>query len=696
MAEYPSLTDLRLEVEQPPAAGLRNLILNPNGDLGGWGWTGDKYNDSYIETIIKTAPGVSPSALRLEPSVSGSSSAIAAAAAPIPVTPGKYLGVYVYLVAKTNAFADVYVTFRKSDGTQTGAEVGPLDLTLAGSGYRITTGAVPADAVTARVMVVGSRAAAGAWSLAIRNVTAAQADTAAELSALSYIDPAPVYTDVLGSVTNATITRDGFNVATLDATIKDVALDPANVDLIRPGRRVKLSAQGAPGTWHTLFLGKVDGSPVAYDYTADDPDKRAVITLRAVDDLAIAANTKVPNGYATLAASTSVLEDVSVIPWDVNGDTGHVANVDAVTTNPEASGLDQLVIARDSARAFGWMTRAGVLRLADTAHLPATSGTLTEADYSPAGPVVTWDTDEVINEITLTHVLRNSITGETTQVTWGPYRDLASIRTWGIRHRDITVQGLANTSAAMQAYADAVFAVNAQPAVRLKGVTVPIRSTADLTDAKALAELYNLITVTHDDYGVDQSSRVTRIVHNIRPGDWDLELGFSVDGGSATGGLPSSTPAVVTSGPPAGTVGVTVPEKPYRENSKNSDQSIADATDTDIGMATTVLSTGGIVATAVGSGTEFKLPRAGRYLVVAGVNYATSATGRRVTRIRKNGNQIAIDGRSASSSSSTPVQVVALFTAAKDDVIKVSATQTSGAALNVLAASTGIAITYLD
>lgn len=690
MAEFPDVTNLVLEVEQPHPAGPRNLVLNANGDLGGWGWTAEKGPTSGLErsTVYDTISGGAP-ALAIAPSVIGGVNAKAGSNL-FTVTPGKYASIYVELVS-TPAPG---VTFNIKFFNATGGVIESTGVTLNAAGTARYVRLVPAGAVTGQLLITCATAALPGPNVTtvIRHVTVAQYDTNVSPATLVYLDPAPDYTNVLGSVSRITITREDLNTAELVASIYGASLDPATTDLLRPGRRVRLTVTAGAHSDAVLFLGRIDGTPTTYDLAEDDQDKRTAITLRAVDDLSLLANTPAPNGYAALADVTNALELVSVVPWKVNGYRGQVVNSTPITTNPDAKALDQVVITRDTQHAFAWMSRDGVINVADAAHLDPIERTLTEAQYSADGPEVTWDVDQVINDITLTAVVRNAITGETTQTTWGPYQDLASVREWGVRHRDFTVQGITNDDATMRAWADAVFATNSQPTTRVRSVTIPVRED-QFNDANppALADLYELWRVTNTASGVDQANRVTRIEHTITPGDWDVTLGFSLDGGSPAGNVPSVTPPVVAAGPPAVTVGVTTPEKPHREVTKTSSTSYASS-----GTATIIPGWSGVqnAGNIAFSGGVATLPRAGRYLVTASVRFDGNAAGRRLVGIYKNGSSVYLGANFPNNTSPADVAVSGVIVCAANDTLDVRASQNSGGALNL--SSAYMSITYLD
>ena len=151
---------------------------------------------------------------------------------------------------------------------------------------------------------------------------------------------------------------------------------------------------------------------------------------------------------------------------------------------------------------------------------------LDEADYSEVD--VSFSTDRLINEVRITLLRVNLATGETVEVPYGPFIDQASVDEWNTRRSaEFTIQGLPDDPVPMAAFAQSVFDANATPRVRVNEVTLPIRSEADLTVSKALADLYMLLEVRNDDKGLAERGRVTKVSHDINPKRWMTRLGFS-------------------------------------------------------------------------------------------------------------------------------------------------------------------------
>lgn len=533
---------LRLEVEDDPV-GLVNLVQNPNGDLGGWGWL-TPVADSTLR--FSGPPPVGPGPGRhlvfLSP----------AAAVPswwtsesLPVAAGQYVA-----ARWTSPWVENYYRARiewlKADGSANGstAQTGYLQ----GSGVQ-SIAAIVAPALTAycrlRFDLYSNNAGAnpaGRSYMYFKSVTVAKAATAAALAGLGYIEPTP-YLNVLGPTHDLSITRDELEVGLLTATILDATLDPAKADLLRPGRRVRVMAlDPATSTWTPLFRGKARNAAVTYDYKSPGTPaaKRARIALTAADDVSMLAAAPRAEGVATIDNLRYLLEGAGV-PWNVNGSGNQIGGATVVARNPNASLLDQIAITRDSVRGYAWVDRRGVVNVFDAAKLPAASvATFDEDDYTDLA--IDYDTERCINTVTLKYLRLNLATGETVEVPYGPYVDQASIDRWGPRSAEFTVQGIVESSANMAAYAAAVLAANATPAIRANSVALAVRSPAEV--AYALRDLYDLVTVNNTAAELAQALRITGVEHKItagtKRGKWVTSYAFAANGGVAP---PQPTPS---------------------------------------------------------------------------------------------------------------------------------------------------------
>lgn len=356
-------------------------------------------------------------------------------------------------------------------------------------------------------------------------------------STFAYSEP-DAWLNILAPAHDLKVTREALNVGILSATILDATLDPSQGALIRPGKRVRLTALEGD-TWEPLFTGKVDKASVVYDLLADQEQKRARITLTAIDPVSTLAGTSRSQGVAGIAELPYVLEGCGV-PWNVNGSGNQVPTATVVATNDNASALDQVAITRDSVLGYAWVDRHGVLQAWDSAQIAGTPvATLDEAAYNP-DIEVDYNTEACINEVRIKYVRLNPATSETEEIPYGPYRDQTSIDTWGVRSAEFTIQGITEDTATLTAHAQAILDANATPVVRINSVTLPIAELGDIGQGRALLDLYDLVTVANARAGITENSRVTGIEHTITPDKWLTKVAFSVDGSVAS---PQATPS---------------------------------------------------------------------------------------------------------------------------------------------------------
>lgn len=440
-----------------------------------------------------------------------------------------------------NAWTRISVTFTASSSGQ--AFIGP-QVYGSTSGQQVYVDSVMLEKwFEPTAYFDGSTAAGGGWTYAWTGTAHASTSTATGL--LQYVQPVP-YLNILGPTHDLKITRDELDVGLLNATILDATLDPAVADTIRPGRRVRVMAlDPATSEWEPIFAGKATNAVVTYDYKSPNiPDaKRARIALTASDNMTQLAGATRTEGVAGIANLPYVLEGVGV-PWNVNGSGNQVASATVVANNADATAVDQVVLTRDTALGYAWMDRYGVLQAWDNLLIPATvMATLDEGDYSDLA--IDYDTARAVNTVSIKFLRINLATGETVEIPYGPYADADSVEQWGALPKDFTIQGITESGANMQNYANTVLAVNATPVVRVNSATLPIRTTADV--AKALLDLYDLVTVANAAAGYDEDLRITGVEHTITAdkngGKWLSAYSFASDGGVAP---PQITPSPAT------------------------------------------------------------------------------------------------------------------------------------------------------
>lgn len=367
-------------------------------------------------------------------------------------------------------------------------------------------------------------------------------------SSLDFIPPV-TWLSVLATAHGVKVDRAPLDVGTLNVSLKDAQLDPAKSDTIRPGKRCRLLVKDpTSGAWtEPLFTATIRGAKVNYDLRESDANKRAAIELTATDNATPLSATPRDEGVATIAELPHVLEGAGV-PWSVNGSGNQVANAVVVTHNDSATALDQVGITRDSSLGKAWIDRRNVLQVWDDAQLTTTlAATLTEADYTDVS--IDYDTDRCINTVKVIFLRGNPATGETEEVTYGPYVDAESVEAWGPHSATFTIQWQNEDAAQIAAFADAILTANGTPAVRVNSVTIPIDGAGDLGNVagskRALIDLLDLVKVVNTDAGLSESLRVERVTHTITAKRWTLELGFVPDGNVAS---PTTAPSPGTGG----------------------------------------------------------------------------------------------------------------------------------------------------
>lgn len=170
--------------------------------------------------------------------------------------------------------------------------------------------------------------------------------------------------NILGPTRDIQIDREELNLGTMTASILDATLDPSQTEDLRPGRKARLLLlQIDPVTegdlWTPLFTGTTTRLEVDYDEKIFPP-KPPRVGLTAVDNTQTLANARRPDGVATIDELPYVLEGAGV-PWRVNNSSAHVTTATTVSTNDNASALDQVAITRDSTLGAAWVDRFGVL-----------------------------------------------------------------------------------------------------------------------------------------------------------------------------------------------------------------------------------------------------------------------------------------------------------------------------------------------
>lgn len=542
-----------------------NLVSNPSFEVDAAGW-----HSPLTDNIIARSTAVGGQSGSAAMSITtGAASRVMRVRCmnPIPVTAGKTYTFSAYHRRGTTPALFWAVSMTWYNGaTSLGVVTGnPIVPTTTGWTRSIVTGTAPATAthavvntdsytnataagqtayVDAALFEVadsagayfdGSTPSADGWDYSW-NGTAHNSPSTAFNPSLTYYIPPVEYFDILGDSHEIRVTREQLNVGTLSATVLSRTLDPSQSDLLRPGRRARLSTL-VDGVWETIIGGKLLEADVTY--ALKNPtvptEKQARIEVVLIDPTQAVANAGRPEGVATIDELPFVLEGAGV-PWNVNGSGNQVPTANVTTNNEGAKALDQVALTRDTVIGYAWMSRVGVLNAWDRDQIASGSPVLLdEDDYSELD--LSFSTKDAINEVQIT-VQSLGADGTTTENVYGPFTDDASIGQWGRYRKEFTVTGL--DSAAVEDLAAAILDAAATPRIRVNSLTIPLKDL-DRVETHALRDLYDEVQVVLSDLGVDQVLRVTGLEHTITTEKWMLRLDFSDEGGVA---VPTVQPPV--------------------------------------------------------------------------------------------------------------------------------------------------------
>lgn len=542
---------LRLEVGRRlygEGDSRRNLIKNPNGERGAWGWI----TPAALTTLIGGSAENFSNALLILGGDTATASFTAYAEA-TPAVPGQYFTASYRLRRAISAGRQIRLSIRWLDaaGVQIGGASG---VTTVGSAQasmtRVASVAVFAPPNTAYAQLVmenlyvsGSPVNRDVWfDQVMLSRTASGAATPA------YQEPY-VYQDVLGSVYKIDVDRAGLTLGTLVADIADSALDPSVNNLIRPGNPIRLLASIAedPTVREPLFTGEIQDGVVQYALTHKVASKRARIKLTAVDPAKTLANVQQEAGVSELSHLSYLMEGAGV-PWSSGGDTAQRSGAPTVISrNENASLLDQIASTRDTNRALAWVSRYGVLWFSSVVYLNQDlASEFQDADYL-ADIDVDYDARRIINEVTVKSLSLDA-EGKTVETVFGPYVSEPSIREWGRFAQEFTVQGM--TEAQAKAYAGQVLVANSAPQKSVRSLSFRVQELEDFRTAYVNADdyirrrrvhldLYDRVLVGNAVASIEHELRITSIKHSITAKRWTVSLSFDKVGGVA---MPSPAP----------------------------------------------------------------------------------------------------------------------------------------------------------
>lgn len=554
---------LRLEIGTPnvnPANGTRNLIRNPSGERGPWGW-------HVTSTSGRLTSNRSAKDYRAGGTLTFTSVASVDAATVTEfeseawdVTPGHYAGGQFRLVTTPNSGTSLSVrlVFRDAAGQQIGTG-SPMAMASGAvpSVYGLPLAQAPAGTATVHIRFALTRTNTGLRTFAFREVMLATHTSSAEVNSPAFREPL-TWTNVLLPTLEVETDRTPLGLGVLAARIRATSLDPATSTLVRPGRPIRLMAYATTGTmgWEPLFWGKIHEGQTSYDHAYHDPEKRALIEITAVDAGQPLANTSAPGSVRQIRDLREGLRNTGV-PFELDTSTENYATSPAVlAVNENASLLDQIALTRDTNRSYAAVTRFGVLRAIDRQYMNVDNlttsphdpmvATFDPADYN-ADAVIDFDTKRLVNNV-LIQCLYIKEDGTTTDGVFGPYVDAASVREWGAFAETYTIVGVED-DASLDFRAGEILAETATPTRRLSEITFPVTNPTSHfhvsfdTDRRVHLDLLDRVTVNNPAAGISGEHRVAGIKHTITPDKWLVTLSFGSQAGTPVPRTQAAIPA---------------------------------------------------------------------------------------------------------------------------------------------------------
>lgn len=544
--QFKTVDRLRLEIGAPPTTGLVNLVPNPSGERGAWGWlvlggtltsnrTAKDYRPGGTLTLSSVASVATGATVEIETE-------------PRDVTPGHYAGGSFRLVTapNTGTILSARFVFRNGDGAQIAAGSPMTVASGATPGvYGLPLLQAPATAATVHLRITLTNPGTAVRSFAFREAMLATATTSAPVNGPAFVEPL-TWTNILAPALNIETDRTPLGLGILSARIRSAALDPATSTLVRPGRQIRLMAYSTgPLEWEPLFWGKIHDGKTTYDPAYPVVDKRALIAISATDADDDLANTSSPGSYRQIRSIREKVRNTGV-PFEIDTSTANTATSDTlVAVNENASVLDQIALTRDTARSYAAVTRFGVLRAIDRQYMNGIDNqtssphdpmvaTFTPADYN-ADAVIDFDTKRLVN-VVLIQCRYIKEDGTTTDGVFGPYTDQKSVREWGAFQRTYTIAGLED-SATLKFRAGEILKETATPTRRISELTFPVADEAGFynslgSNLRVHLDLLDRVTVQNTPLGINAVHRVAGIKHRITPNKWLCTLAFGSEAGT--------------------------------------------------------------------------------------------------------------------------------------------------------------------
>lgn len=357
---------LRLEVETP-TAGLPNLIQNPTGEKGAWGWV-TPYDDTYLN-------GVSGE-LVLTTDVGGNANA--AVTELMPFTAGEYTS-YNLDVRTVTCSVVTRLDWVDANGTTISStpDIGPLAnpsyFNLNSHSSHVSYQA-PAGTAFVRFVIIAYGPGGSGYPPELSEVhftyvtltrsTSVIWNGSTGVARVPYAEPR-AWVDILGATNNIELDRNAFDIGILRAEILDPDLDPSVTDDLQPGKQVRLRTL-IDGVWESKYEGVIRNAHVKYDKskggTLEDPGA-VRITITAADNMATLTNQKESRGVYDPGELTQLLEGRGV-PWNMNGYKGGIGMpLYQISRNENASILDQIALVRDTRLGLAWVDRVNAINV---------------------------------------------------------------------------------------------------------------------------------------------------------------------------------------------------------------------------------------------------------------------------------------------------------------------------------------------
>jgi len=552
---------LRLEIGQP-AAALPNLVANPSGERGAWGYTIASAN-TFLTSNRSAKDYRSGGTLTLS---SGgvavpSSAVVQVETEPQTVVPGHHVGGGFYLVTPgptvSGVIFAVRLVFRDAAGQQI-ATGSPYTIGVGStpSRFGIPQAVAPAGAATCHLRVELTCPSTAVRECQFRELMLCTSTVSSQVTSPAYVEPL-VWTDVLAPALHIETDRTPLGLGILSARIRSASLDPATSTLVRPGRPIRLMAYstGALG-WEPIFWGKIQDGRTTYDQAYPIASKRALIAITATDAADELANTSSPGSHRQIRSIRNKVRNTGV-PFEIDGSTANKDESDpVVAVNENASVLDQIALTRDTNRTHASVTRFGVLRAMDrqyingvdnqtTSPLDPMCATFTPADYNHDA-VIDFDTRRVVNTV-LIQCRYIKEDGTTTDGVFGPFVDAPSVRQWGAFQATYTIAGVEDT-ASLKYRAGEILKETATPTRRITELTFPVTDEPAFynnlgSNLRVHLDVMDRVTVQNAAAGINAEQRVSGLKHIITPDKWLVKVSFGSQAGTPSARPQAAIPA---------------------------------------------------------------------------------------------------------------------------------------------------------